>query len=142
MLKATVFVLAAVVASSAMAAGWRDLRIDASSEDAFARSLDAFKAKLSSSPRAYVFGEALKDIWIQGAKAAEAAQRKYSADEYYKAVDGLSYEEVVTLTDPTGAMARQRHQLAMASSAPGRSQVKPEWAGLMLSSPYFSSESR
>ena len=140
MLRTTVFVLAAVFfASSATAAGWRDLRVDASSEEAFAKSLEAFKGKLSS-PRVSVFGEALKDIWIQGAKAAEAEQREYTAAEYYELVDGLSYDEVVTLTDPTGATARQRYQVALraaASPAPGRYQVGPEWASYMVHAPYF-----
>jgi hypothetical protein len=142
MLRTTVFVLAVVFASSATAAGWRDLRVDASSEEAFAKSLEAFKEKLSS-PRVSVFGEALKDIWILGAKAAEAEQREYTADEYYKLLDGLSYEEVVTLTDPTGATARQRYQVALrvaANSVPGRYQVGPEWAAFVLSAPYYSSE--
>lgn len=139
MLKLTVAVLAFALAGSASAAGWRDLRVDGSSEDAFAKSLGAFKAKLSP-PRASVFGEALKDIWIQGAKAAEAEQRDYTADEYYAQVDGLSYEEVVTLTDPTGATAKQRYQAALRGAAPGRYQTGPEWAASLLHAPYFSGE--
>jgi hypothetical protein len=89
----------------------------------------------------YVFGEALKDIWIQGATAAEAEQREYTADDYYKLVDGLTYEEVVTLTDPTRARARQRYEAANAANpVPGRYQVGSERAGYMLSAPYSSSE--
>lgn len=136
MLRTTVFVLAVVLASSATASGWRDLRVDASSEEAFAKSLDAFKKKLSSSPRAYVFGEALKDIWIQGAKAAGAEQHDYNADEYYKLVDGLSYQEVVTLADPTGATARQRYQVALRAAQ--KLVRAPEWD--VLNAPYFSGE--
>jgi hypothetical protein len=136
MLRTTVFVLAVVFASSASATGWRDLRVDASSEEAFAKSLEAFKEKLSP-PQVSVFGEALKDIWIQGAKTAEAEQRDFTADEYYELVDGLSYEEVVTLTDPTGATAKQRYQVALRVS---RYQVGPEWATYILRAPYFSSE--
>jgi len=132
-------VLAVVLASSATAAGWRDLRVDASSEEAFTKSLEAFKEKLSS-PRVSVFGEALKDIWIQGANAAEAEQREYTADEFYERIDGLSYEEVITLADPTGATARQRYQVALRGSALGRYEVGPEWAGFMLAAPYFSGE--
>jgi len=139
MLRTTVFVLAVVLASSATAAGWRDLRVDASSEEAFTKSLEAFKEKLSS-PRVSVFGEALKDIWIQGANAAEAEQREYTADEFYERIDGLSYEEVITLADPTGATARQRYQVALRGSALGRYEVGPEWAGFMLAAPYFSGE--
>lgn len=139
MLRTTVFVLAVVLTSSATAAGWRDLRVDASSEEAFAKSLDAFKEKLSS-PREFVFGEALRDIWIQGAKAAEAEQREYTADEYYAQVDGLSYEEAVTLTDPTGATAKQRYQAALRGAAPGSYQAGPEWAASLLHAPYYSGE--
>src|SRR5688572_22616409 len=101
MLKITVAVLAVALAGTASAAKWRDLRVDGSSEAAFAQSLEAFKEKLSPARR-YVFGEALKDIWVQGVKAAESEQREYTAADYYRQVDGLAYEQVVTFTDPTG----------------------------------------
>jgi hypothetical protein len=114
MLKLTVAVLAVALAGSASAAGWRSLRVDGSSDEAFAKSLEAFKEKMSPA-RVYVFGEALKDIWTQGAKAAEAEQREYAADEYYRQVDGLSYEEVVKLTDPTGDTAKDRYRTASLS---------------------------
>lgn len=112
------------------------MRVDGSSEEAFAKSLDAFKEKLASSPRAYVLGEALKDIWIQGAKVAEAKQRDYTADEFYKLVDGLSYEEVVRLSDPTGVTARQRFQVALRAAK--NLEQAPEWD--VLRAPYFSGE--
>ena len=107
MLKLTVALLAIALASSAGAAGWKSLRVDGSNEAAFAQSLDVFKQKLSP-VRRYVFGEALKDIWLQGTKKAKAEQREYTASDYYRQVDGLGYEEIVTLTDPTGETARQR----------------------------------
>ena len=53
-----------------------------------------------SPAREYVLGEALKDIWTQGAKAAEAEQREYTADEYYRQLDGLRYKEIVKLHGP------------------------------------------
>jgi hypothetical protein len=106
MLKLIVSVLALALAGTA-AAGWRDLRVDGTSEEAFAQSMAAFKQELSPA-RQYVFGEALKDIWIQSATAAEAAQREYTADEYYELLDGLRYEEVVNYTDPTGDTAKTR----------------------------------
>ena len=137
--KLTVVVLAVAFAGTASAAGWRDLRVDGSSEEAFARSMTEFKDELSLR-REYVFGEALKDIWIQGATAAKAEQREYTADEFYERIDGLSYEEVITLADPTGATARQRYQVALRGSALGRYEVGPEWAGFMLAAPYFSGE--
>jgi hypothetical protein len=107
MLKVTVALLAVALASSASAAGWKSLRVDGSSEAAFAQSLAAFKDKLSPARR-YVFGEALKDIWLQGTKRAEAEQREYTAGDYYRQIDGLGYEAIVALLDPTGETARQR----------------------------------
>jgi hypothetical protein len=122
--------LALVLAGAASAGGWRDLRVDGSSEEAFAKSLEAFKDKLSPARR-YVYGEALKDIWLEGDKAARAAQREYTDDEYYARVDGLRYEEIVTLTDPTGDTAKDRYRAASmtqryyASRASGASN--PTW---------------
>jgi hypothetical protein len=120
MLKLTVAVLALALAGTAGADSWRKLRVDASSEAAFSQSLDLFKEKLTPD-RAYAFGEALKDIWIRGATEAQAAQREYTADDYYRQVHGLTYEGVVTFTDPSGVTARTRkHQafLASRSTAP------------------------
>src|SRR5215510_9904269 len=36
-----------------------------------------------------------------GSKAAEADQRRYSDEDYFRQIDGLSFEEVVHLTDAT-----------------------------------------
>ena len=107
MLRLTVAVLAVALAGTASAAKWKDLRVDGSSEDAFAQSLAAFKEELSPARR-YAFGEALKDIWVQGAQAAESEQREYTAAEYFRQLDGLGYEQVVTFTDPTGDTAKRR----------------------------------
>jgi hypothetical protein len=57
----------------------------------------------------------LKDIWAQGQKAAEAEQREYTAKDYYAAVDGLTYEEIVKYTDPTGDTAKERYNAAALS---------------------------
>jgi hypothetical protein len=111
MLKLLVVVLAITLVGSASAGGWRDLRVDGSSEDAFAQSLAAFKDKLSPT-RKHVFGLALQDIWINGVKAAEAEQREYIATDYYTQLDGLGYEEVVSLADPTGETTRARYREA------------------------------
>ena len=110
MLKLTVAALAVVLAGTA-AAGWRDLRIDGSSEAAFAKSLEEFQDKLSPAHR-YVLGEALKDIWVEGEKQAAADQREYTDSDYYAQLDGLSYKEIVTLTDPTGDAAKDRYRVA------------------------------
>ena len=107
MVKLTVVVLAVALAGTASAERWRNLRVDGSSEAAFAESLAVFKEKLSPA-RQYVFGKALEDIWVQGTQKAEADQSEYTASDYYRQIDGLGYEEVVTLPDPTGATAKTR----------------------------------
>lgn len=128
MLKLTVAALAVVLAGTA-AAGWRDLRIDGSSEAAFAKSLDEFKDKLSPAHR-YVLGEALKDIWLEGEKQAAADQREYTNSDYYAQLHGLSYKEIVTLTDPTGDMAKDRYRVASLSQRyGGPSLPSPNWTG-------------
>jgi hypothetical protein len=101
MLKLTVAVLAVALASSASAAGWRKLRIDASSEAAFDQSVATFQQKLSPSRRA-AFPLLLEDIWNHGSQLAEEQQRDYTRAEYLQQLHGLGYEEVVTLVDPTG----------------------------------------
>jgi hypothetical protein len=111
MLKLTVAVLAVALAGTAGAAGWKSLKVDGSSEDAFAQSLAVFKKKMPLARR-QVFGQALKDIWVQGTKAAEAEQREYTAADYYGQLDGMGYEQVVNFTDPTGKTARQRWRVA------------------------------
>jgi hypothetical protein len=111
MLKLTITLAALVLAGAANAENWKDLRVDGSSEAAFAHSLAAFKDKLSLA-RQQVFGAALKDIWINGVQAAEAEQREYTASDYYAQIDGLGYEEVVALADPTGKITRARYREA------------------------------
>src|SRR5262245_37014314 len=101
MLKLTVAVLAVVLASSASAAGWRKLRIDASSDTSFRQSVALFQDKLSPSRRV-AFAMSLRDIRNHGLQLAEEQQREYTDADYQRQLHGLGYEEVVTLTDPTG----------------------------------------
>ena len=81
MLKLVVAVFAIALAGTAGAAGWRDLKIDGSSEAAFRRSLEAFNEELSPE-RHQVFTAALMDIWVQGTEVAKANQREYTVNEY------------------------------------------------------------
>jgi hypothetical protein len=111
MLKITVAVLAVALAGNAGAAGWRDLRVDGSSEAAFQQSLAVFKDELSPE-RQRVFQGALMDIWIQGTTDAKANEREYTTSDYYQQLHGLSYDEVVTFTDPTGETAKARKREA------------------------------
>jgi hypothetical protein len=101
MLKLTLAVLAVALAGTASAAGWRYMRIDASSEADFTASVSALRDKLPEARR-HVLDLALTDIWVEGAQAAAAEQRDYPASEYFRQLDGLSYKEVVALADPTG----------------------------------------
>ena len=122
MLKPTVAALAIALAGTASADGWRSLRVDASSDAAFERSLVAFKGELSPEQR-QAFGEALKDIWMAGTQAAETDRGKYRTADYYRQIHGLSYEEVVNFT--TGETAELRRQ---AAAAPPRSAAAPRSA--------------
>ena len=116
------FVLAVVLAGSASAAGWRKLQIDGSSEAAFQESVALFQDKLSPS-RQMAFALSLQDVWLQGTQRANAVQREYTSADYFQELDGLGYDEVVKLTDPTGGKAksyRARYYYARASGvAPG-----------------------
>jgi hypothetical protein len=98
--------LAFALAGNATAAGWRSLRLDARDEASFTQSVAAFEQKLSPE-RWYVFRVALQDIWQQGTREAAADQREYTATDYFRQLDGLRYEDIVTFTDPTGETARR-----------------------------------
>jgi hypothetical protein len=106
MLKLTVVVLAVALAGTANAAGWRSLRIDASSEASFDESVAALQEKLPRVRRA-VFERSLQDIWVERTRAAAADQREYTAGDYRRLLDGLSYKDVITFTDPTGETAER-----------------------------------
>ena len=114
MLKLTIAVLAVALAGTASAAGWRSLRVDASSEASFTESVAAFQQKLSPA-RNYVFLRALQDIWVQGTKSAEAEQGEYTDSDYLRQLDGLGYDAVVKLTDPTGDTTKIRLREAYAA---------------------------
>ena len=126
MLKIAVAVLAVALAGTASAAGWRSLRIDGSSEASFAESVNTFKDKLSLSRR-YAFAWALQDIWVKGVKDAEAAQREYGATDFFRQVDGLGYDEVVALLDPTGTTeeTRRKEAYARVAAPPARAGSDP-----------------
>lgn len=114
MLKLTIAVLAVALAGSASAAGWRSLRVDGSSEARFTASVAQFKARLPTT-RYQVLLLALKDVWEQGAKNAEAELSEYTTNDYLRELDGLAYRQVVTLADPTGDKAKMRLRSAIAT---------------------------
>ena len=106
MLKLAVAVLAVALAGSASAEGWRSLRVDARDEAAFKESVALFQSKLSPS-REHAFNRALQDIWAQGTEKASAEQREYTSSDYFGQLDGLTYDDVVRIPDPTGHKAKR-----------------------------------
>jgi hypothetical protein len=124
MLKLTIAVLAVALAGSASAAGWRSLRVDGSSEDGFTKSVAAFEAKLSPA-RYYVFLRALQDVWVAGTNGAEAGDGEYTDADYLRQLDGLTYEDVVTFTDPSGETARERYQAAYSQYRASHARATP-----------------
>ena len=122
MLKLTVAVLSIALAGTA-SAGWRSIRLEASDEASFTKSVAMFAEKLSPARRV-VFEAALQDIWLKGTLDAEAAQREYTASDYFQQLDGLAYRDVVNLVDPTGDTARARYRAAIVST-----QTDRDWVG-------------
>jgi hypothetical protein len=122
MVKLTLAVVAVAFAGIASAAGWRDLRIDATSGASFEQSTESLRDKLTRSRR-HAFERALQDLWTQRTQDALAAQREYTKEAYYAELDGLSYEQVVKLLDPTGEQAkryRAEYYYSQAGAAGGR----------------------
>ena len=114
MLKLTIAVLAVTLAGTASAAGWRSMRLDASSEATLNESVAALRDELPRVSR-QVLEQSLKDIWAQGTQAAAAGEREYTIDDYLREVDGLKYKDVVRFTDPSGDRARRYFDQAYAN---------------------------
>ena len=130
MLKLTVIVLAAVLADTASAAGWRDLRIDASSAASYSESIATFQQKLTPSRR-IAFARSLHDIWARGSQLAEERQSEFTDADYFRVLDGLRYEEVVTLTDPSGKKeGRYRAEYYASRAYRGAAPGTPAWTGM------------
>jgi hypothetical protein len=124
MLKVTVAMLAVALAESASAAGWRSLRVDASSEVAYSESIAVLQDKLSPSRR-HAFARALQDIWTEGVRQASGVQREYTPADYFARVDRMTYEQVVELLDPTGDRAKGYRAEYYAARGGGRSGFSP-----------------
>ncbi len=114
MLKLTIAVAAVALAGTASAAGWRSMRLDASSEATLNESVAALRDELPRARR-QVLERSLKDIWAQGTQAAAAGEREYTIDDYLREVDGLKYKDVVRFTDPSGDRARRYFDQAYAN---------------------------
>ena len=138
MLRLTIAVLAVALAGTASAAGWRGLRIDASSEASFNQSVELFQDKLTKA-RKHAFERALQDIWTQRTRDAIAEQREYTQADYYAQLDGLSYEQVVRVLDPSGERAQSyRAEYFRSLSSAGRTINSGAYGtGLSLSPPGY-----
>lgn len=128
MFKLVVAVLTVALAGTAGAAGWKDLRIDGTSEAAFQQSLAVFKEKLSPE-RQKVFTDALMDIWVQGTLDAKRDQREFTVNDYCAQLNGLGYEQVVTFTDPSGDTARERYREASREKTADTTRPVSTWQG-------------
>jgi hypothetical protein len=139
MLKRSIVLVAVALAAAPGAEESSSLRIDASSGRAFERSLVAFRDELSPEHR-QALGNALVDIWIAGTQAADAERGKYRKRDYYRQIDGLSYEEAVAFTTGESAKLRDRQQSEVATelSAPRRSapRVARPWPEYERPSPW------
>ena len=130
MLKLTVAVLAVALAGTASAAGWRDLRIDASSAASYSESIATFQQKLTPSRR-IAFARSLQDVWLRGSQLAEERQLEFTDADYFRVLHGLGYEEVVTLADPSGKKAGQYRAEYYASRGYGGGAPRtPAWASI------------
>jgi hypothetical protein len=138
MLKRTIVLVVVALAGASSGEESTSLRIDASSGRAFERSLVAFRKELSPEHR-QALGNALVDIWIAGTQAADAERGKYRKRDYYRQIDGLSYEEAVAFTTGESAKLRDRQQSVVATerSAPRRSaRVARPWPSYERPSPW------
>ena len=117
-LKLAATVLAIAFASTA-SAGWRTMRVEAANAANFDESVAAFEGELSTA-RHYVLILALQDIWAQGLQRAGAEQRAYTEAEYFQQLDGLTYDDIVTLADPSGEITRDRYRAGVAKTIANR----------------------
>jgi hypothetical protein len=95
------------------------MRVEAANAASFDESVAAFEEELSTARR-YVLLLALQDIWAQGLQRARAEQREYTEAEYFRQIDGLRYEEIVTLADPTGEITKERYRTGVAKMLASR----------------------
>ncbi|HET8697991.1 MAG TPA: hypothetical protein VFO94_10920 [Gammaproteobacteria bacterium] len=95
------------------------MRVEAANAAGFEESVAAFEKELSTA-RHYVFMLALQDIWAQGLQRATAEQREYTEAEYFRQLDGLTYDEIVTLADPTGQITKERYRAGVAKTLANR----------------------
>ena len=117
-LKVAATALAIALAGTA-SAGWRTMRVEAADLSSFEESVAAFEGELSTA-RHYVFMLALRDIWAQGVQRAGAEQREYTEAEYFRQLDGLTYDDIVTLADPSGEITRDRYRAGVAKTIANR----------------------
>jgi hypothetical protein len=86
-----------VCGANARASGWRDLRIDASSDSRLDDSIQQMRDKLPYN-RAVLFDLVLQDL-----------KTRFAPTEYRQQLDGLTYKQVVRLASPNVAAEYLAH---------------------------------
>ncbi len=86
---ASLTVLMLVCSASASARGWRDLRIEASSDSQFVESVQQMRDELPYH-RAVLFDLVLRDL-----------KTRLAPTEYRQQLSGLSYKQIVHLASPS-----------------------------------------
>ena len=113
---ASLTVLMLVCGANAGASGWRDLRIDASSDSQFDESVQQMRDELPYH-HARLFVLVLNDL-----------KARFSPTEYRQQLNGLSYKQIAQVAEvPIGTvmsrLARARQRLAEALTAASRKET-------------------
>jgi hypothetical protein len=96
-----------VCGAGASASGWRDLRIDASSDARFNDSIQQMRDELPYH-RALVFVLTLKDL-----------KARFSPVEYREHLNGLTYNEIVRLGSPNVTAEYRAYYARLPHGGPG-----------------------
>jgi len=96
-----------VCAASASARGWRDLRIDASSDSLFDGSVQQMRDELPYH-HALLFVLVLKDL-----------KSRFTPAEYHHQLDGLAYKQIVRLASPNVTAEYLAHYSRVGQAGPG-----------------------
>ena len=109
-------------------------RVDGAEAQA-ARTPKCLHASAVTRPR---HERALQDIWTQRTQDAIAEQGEYRLEDYSAQLDGLSYEEVVRVLDPTGAQAkRYRAEYYYSQTPPAGPRLGYHGNGLSVDPPGY-----
>src|SRR5260221_101341 len=113
----SITVLLLACGASANASGWRDLRIDASSDSRFTDSVQQMRGELPYH-HAVLFVLVLKDL-----------ETRFAPAEYHRQLDGLGYKQVVHLASPNVAAEYLAHYARLHSRDAADNTGAPTFQG-------------